>query len=112
MFPYQRTFKNLLKDSAVIYQQKPIMCLARERKRNFIRLALRERQVFTIFTDGFYGCGTYKMSNDTVFLQYFEHKLSKSYQDFVILNVKDSTAQIHWFKKTEDLVIGKCPIEQ
>ena len=97
MFPYQSTYKKELKSSAIIYQQKPVMYIARERKMFFIRLVLRENDVFTITTDGFYGCGTYKIVTDSIYLHYFNTEKIKSKRDFVTFNLKDSTAKFRTF---------------
>lgn len=107
MFPYQKYYKKEINDSEVINQQKPVMYISRSRKMNFIRLALRENDVFTILSDDFYGCGSYKISNDTIYLNYFETIKLKNKKDIVIFNLKDSTAYFHTFlsKEVENLKI-------
>ena len=107
MFPYQSAYKKELKESIIIYRQKPIMYIARERKMFFIRLVLRENSVFTIVLDGFYGCGTYKVSADSIYLQYFNTEKIKGKKDIVTFNLKDSTAKFQTFlsKNVENLKV-------
>jgi hypothetical protein len=107
IFPYQSTYKKDIKASEIIYKQKPIMYIARERKMFFVRLLIREHDVFTLTTDTDYGCGTYKKSNDTIYLNYFNTEKLKNRKGLVVINLRDSTATLKndWSKKEENLKI-------
>lgn len=112
LFPYQDYYKNEIKASGVIYKQKPIMYIARERKMFFIRILIREKDVFTLTTDGFYGCGIYKISNDSITLKYFDTDKIKGKQDTIIFNMKDSTAQFKTFLSPQIEILRIIPPEK
>lgn len=89
-----------LKQALILWEQKPIVKVGYERKASSMELVIREKDVFTLRLPQLYAYGTYRISRDSIFLNYFNILQVQEQKDTLILNMLDSSAVLKskWLK--------------